>query len=76
MLNKDSEKKLYDDIINTPWPRKDSSRIPMNLNQRAKIFLPFAALTGYEQALEKRLKEVEERMNDNSGKIKFMEGVE
>lgn len=33
----------------------------MNLNQRAKIFLPFAALTGYEQSLERRLSEVEEK---------------
>ncbi len=63
--------KKYEDIINLDWPILDSTRVPMNLNQRAKIFLPFAALTGYEQALEKRLREVEKKMNETSGKIQF-----
>jgi len=40
----------YDDIINTSWPRQ-SLRPKMPLSQRAKIFLPFAALKGYEESL-------------------------
>ena len=55
----------YDDIIDTQWPpeTEDVNHPRMDLNRRAKIFLPFAALTGYEQALEQtlinRIKEVE-----------------
>lgn len=45
----------YDDIINYDW-NYDSLPNRMTLSQRAKIFLPFAALTGYEEALEKTLK--------------------
>lgn len=45
----------YDDIINYDW-NYDSLPNRMLLSQRAKIFLPFAALTGYEEALEKTLK--------------------
>lgn len=41
----------YSDIINTSWP-VSSLRGRMNLNQRAKIFLPFSALPGYEVSLE------------------------
>lgn len=66
-------KNSYDDIINIKWPQENASRVPMNLNQRAKIFLPFAALNGYELALENRLREVEQKMNDNTGKIQFDE---
>ena len=45
----------YDDIINYDW-NYDSLPNRMPPSQRAKIFLPFAALTGYEEALEKTLK--------------------
>ena len=41
----------YNDIINTQWP-KETLRSRMKLDLRAKIFLPFAALTGYENSLE------------------------
>ncbi len=41
----------YSDIINTQWPPV-SKRNQMSLNQRAKIFLPFSALKGYEESLE------------------------
>ena len=54
----------YDDIINTQYPLP-SNRQPMSLKERAKIFLPFAALKGYEEALEKVRKEVEEEMDSN-----------
>lgn len=41
----------YEEIINTSWPQK-SNRPRMDLEQRAKIFLPFSALRGYEESLE------------------------
>ena len=44
----------YDDIINHKWTR-DSLPNRMPLSQRAKIFLPFAALTGYNEALDQTL---------------------
>ncbi len=44
------------DLINYDW-NEDSLPNRMPLNQRAKIFLPFAALTGFDQALERTLKD-------------------
>ena len=44
----------YSDIINYDW-NHDSLPSRMPLSQRAKIFLPFAALTGFDEALEKTL---------------------
>lgn len=46
--------KKYTDIINHNWTH-DSLPNRMPLNQRAKIFLPFAALTGFDEALDKTL---------------------
>lgn len=51
----------YEDILNIKWPR-NSNRIKMNLNQRAKIFLPFAALTGFDRSIENKQREVEARI--------------
>ena len=45
----------YDDIINYNW-NQDSLPDRMPLSQRAKIFLPFAALTGFEEALQETLR--------------------
>ncbi len=47
----------YKDIINKERPRHDGdefeARHPhMSREQRAKIFAPFAALKGYEEAIE------------------------
>ncbi len=42
--------KNYDDILDYDW-NYDSLPNRMPLSQRAKIFLPFAALTGFEEAL-------------------------
>ncbi|MCR5187351.1 MAG: hypothetical protein K6C97_00340 [Treponema sp.] len=47
--------KNYDDILDYDW-NQSSLQNRMPLSQRAKIFLPFAALTGYEQALQETLK--------------------
>ena len=43
---------LYGDIIDEVWPSSSAFHSKMELNHRAKIFLPFAALTGYEEAIE------------------------
>ena len=59
----------YDDIINTRWPPEnpDFNHPRMPVSQRAKIFLPFAALTGYEKALEETLKRAVEEMEEKPG---------
>ena len=44
----------YDDLIDYDW-NYDSLPNRMPLSQRAKIFLPFAALTGFDEALDKTL---------------------
>lgn len=49
----------YADIINHEW-NDASLKDRMPLSQRAKIFLPFAALTGYEDALQ-NVKEMNEK---------------
>ena len=41
---------LYDDILNTHWPRP-TSRPRMSIEDRAAQFAPFAALTGYDDVL-------------------------
>lgn len=40
----------YDDIIRCSRP--ESKRPKMDIADRAKIFMPFAALKGYEEAIE------------------------
>lgn len=42
----------YDDIIELSRPV--SGRIPMPAADRAKIFMPFAALKGYEEAIDEK----------------------
>ena len=44
----------YDDIINCSRPKSD--RIPMAVADRAKIFMPFAALKGYDEAVDDKKK--------------------
>lgn len=58
----------YSDIINTSWP-KPSMRGRMNLKQRAKIFLPFAALTGFEESLALTRKNYDIKPHLNSDEI-------
>ena len=45
----------YDDIIDIEWPMPGRPG-QMTMVDRAKIFLPFAALKGYEDAIEQRQK--------------------
>ncbi len=46
----------YDDIINLPYPRNDWNMLikhpRMSVENRAKIFSPFAALRGHNDAIE------------------------
>ena len=65
----------YDDIINTKWDEA-SLKNRMPASQRAKIFLPFAALTGYEDELDKTLVSEIESMKQRTGRIKFYETEE
>lgn len=44
----------YEDIINCSRPKSD--RIPMAVADRAKIFMPFAALKGYDEAVDDKKK--------------------
>ncbi|MBR5866581.1 MAG: hypothetical protein IKZ04_01595 [Spirochaetaceae bacterium] len=48
-----NNKNDYEDILDLIWPQgKITSKMP--LQSRAKIFLPFSALKGFEQEIEKR----------------------
>ncbi len=56
MKNQKQEKAgKYADLLDYDW-NYDSLPNRMPLSQRAKIFLPFAALTGFDQALEETLR--------------------
>ena len=45
---------IYDDILYTQYPF-DHNHPKMDLNSRAKIFLPFSALKGYEEKIEESI---------------------
>lgn len=45
--------KDLEDLLLAEYPRK-TARKRMDLGQRAKIFLPFAALKGFEEAIEEK----------------------
>lgn len=51
----------YKDIINLPHP-EPKHHMRMSLYQRAAQFAPFAALTGYEDAIRKAQQEMEEKV--------------
>lgn len=50
---------IYDDILNLERPKSDRPRMP--IGNRAKIFMPFAALKGYEDMISEQQKQVTER---------------
>ena len=58
----------YDDIINYKWTR-DSLPNRMPLSQRAKIFVPLAALTGLDEALDKTLQTEIAEMTAQHGEV-------
>lgn len=62
----------YDDIINRPHPT--SKKHPrMALTDRAAQFSPFAALTGYEKALEETKELAIERVENEVEVLAFSE---
>lgn len=63
---KDENHDKYADILDYDW-NYDSLPNRMSLSQRAKIFLPFAALTGYEEALQETLKTEIAEMEEKHG---------
>ena len=54
-MTSQKDERRYDDILNYDWSH-DSLPNRMPMSQRAKIFLPFAALTGFDEALDQTLK--------------------
>ena len=52
------ETRAYDDIINLP-PHQSRKHPHMARHQRAAQFMPFAALTGYNQVIEQTAKNAE-----------------
>lgn len=53
-LVRDDSDSEYSDILDYDW-NYDSLPNRMPLSQRAKIFLPFAALTGFDEAIQKTI---------------------
>lgn len=56
----------YADLLDYNWTR-DSLPNRMPMSQRAKIFLPFAALTGFDEALNKTLENEIAEMEEHNG---------
>lgn len=56
----------YDDIIDLPRPR--SAHEPMPMSDRAAQFSPFAALTGYDAAIDETARLTDERIELSSDK--------
>lgn len=61
MGNNPGEKFCYDDIINLPH-HVSAAHPPMPVSDRAAQFLPFAALTGYDAAIEEAARLTEEKI--------------
>ena len=64
-------KSRYESIIDYNW-KGSPGRVRMPLEQRAKIFAPFAALRGYSELLRKTEEEVRQRFE---GRKKIKEEV-
>lgn len=56
----------YDDIIGLPHP-ESRTRPRMSTSQRAAQFAPFAALAGFEEAIEKVRREMEDGEDTRRG---------
>lgn len=57
----------YDDIIHLPH-HQSTERAHMSLYDRAAQFAPFAALTGYAEAIEETVRIAEENMTQTEPK--------
>ncbi len=51
----------YDDMVSLPHPKSDR-RLPMPMRNRAAQFAPFAALTGYDEAVQEAGRRTERRI--------------
>lgn len=51
----------YQAILDMEWPRPNG-RPRMAMEERAKIFMPFAALKGYEEAVDEQRRMSEEEL--------------
>lgn len=60
----------YDDIIGLPHP-VSSTHPHMSLHDRAAQFAPFAALTGYDEAIDETGRSFNNRMKESEKNIKF-----
>ena len=58
----------YDDIINLPH-HESKTHPQMSMYNRAAQFSPFAALTGYEKAIEEARKEQEEKVRRRNAPV-------
>lgn len=74
------ENHKYDDIINMPRPQSQHRK--MTLHERAAQFSPFAALTGYEEAVKEaarltdsRPEPDEDRINELNTKLSFLKTI-
>lgn len=61
MNKKEQYKFNYDDIINLPYLKSDKHP-PMSAVERAAQFLPFAALTGYDDEIKETARLTDERV--------------
>lgn len=59
----------YDDIINLPH-HVSKNHPRMSLYQRAAQFAPFAALSGYEDAIREAQRKMEEEVRQRNAPIK------
>ena len=61
----------YEDIVNLPHP-VSRYHVPMPLLQRAAQFAPFAALTGYDEAIEETGRKTEDRVTLSESEIAIL----
>ena len=67
-MTSQKDPRRYDDILDYNWTR-DSLPNRMPLSQRAKIFLPFAALTGFNEALDQTLQTEIAEIEEQHGEV-------
>ena len=68
-------KSRYEEIIDYNW-QGSPNRIRMPLEQRAKIFAPFAALRGYSELIKKTEEETLQRFEGHKNKEEDVMQVE
>lgn len=75
MRNMEKTKNKYEDIINLPH-HVSTTRPQMSLEERAAQFSPFAALTGFENEIERTtIDTLEERESGGISRVLFEEDI-